>query len=137
MNSKNNISPSQIVYNHIKEGRKIEAIKILREETGIGLKEAKEFIEKFELKNIPKQSSVQVSGLVLDELRKGSKIEAIKKYREETGTGLKDSKDIIERAIIENPEVKKQMDEVNKEKRKKAGIYLLIIGLIIILFYFL
>ncbi|RPI70324.1 MAG: hypothetical protein EHM47_12325 [Ignavibacteriales bacterium] len=136
MNDKN-ISPSQIVYNHIKAGRKIEAIKILREETGLSLKEAKIFVEKLEKKSSSKISG-DVSAAVLEELKKGSKIQAIKKYREEMGAGLKDSKEIIEKIIEENPEVKNQMNEVNKGLRKKAFIYALIAGLIfILLFYFL
>lgn len=138
MNDRKSISPSQIVYNHIKEGRKIEAIKILCEETGISLKDAKEFIEKFELKNFSKQPSIEASESVLNHLRKGSKIGAIKKNRKETGMGLKDSKEAVEKIIDENPEVKKEMEEINKQQRKKAGIYILLIGLIIItLLYFL
>jgi len=138
MDDNNNVYPSEIVYNHIKEGRKIEAIKILREETGMSLRDAKEFIEKFELRNFSKQSSIEASESVLNHLRKGSKIGAIKKYREETGMGLKDSKEAVEKMIDENPEIKKEMEEINKQQRKKAGIYILLIGLIIItLLYFL
>jgi ribosomal protein L7/L12 len=133
MNENSNFSASEKVYTYIKEGRIIEAIKILREETGLSLKEAKEFIEKFKLKNRASLPAGNVSESVIDHLRKGSKIDAIKKYREETGMGLKDSKEFIENIIDSQPDLKKQMDEVNKKALKKALIYLLIFALLIIL----
>ena len=37
------------------------------------------------------------SPAVLDQLRRGNKIAAIKQYREETGVGLKEAKDFVER----------------------------------------
>jgi hypothetical protein len=39
---------SNEVRKHVKQGRKIEAPKLLRQETGMGLKEAKEIIEEIE-----------------------------------------------------------------------------------------
>lgn len=39
-----------------------------------------------------------VSEQVADALRRGRKIEAIKRYREETGASLRDAKDAVDRA---------------------------------------
>lgn len=83
----------------LSEGRKIEAVKLYRERTGAGLKEAKDAVE-----TIERGESV-ASGEALDSsleaemvslLEGGKKVEAIKLYRERTGTGLKEAKDAVE-----------------------------------------
>ena len=93
-------------------GHKIAAIKMVREACGIGLKEAKEIVDSwFDGKEIPlppiikqcappnrtvnpaaKEPSEEVRALY----RQGKKIQAIKLYREETGVGLKEAKDMVE-----------------------------------------
>lgn len=80
-------------------GRPIQAIKQLRELTGLGLKEAKDIIDGTRLVTLPiappplpTLSEDEVVGLV----RAGRKIEAIKRVREETGCGLKEAKDQVE-----------------------------------------
>ena len=84
----------------LEEGNKIEAIKLYREETGAGLKEAKDAVEAVG------RGSVFLSVENRDEadddklrelLRSGQKIQAIKLYRERTGVGLKEAKDAVER----------------------------------------
>jgi ribosomal protein L7/L12 len=89
-----------------KPGGKIAAIKAYRDETGAGLKDAKDAVE-YWLAN-PGSSQGTMSGPwpssasalsqhVKDIARKpGSKIAAIKAYRDETGAGLKDAKDAVE-----------------------------------------
>ena len=87
-------------------GRKIEAIKIYRAQTGVGLKEAKDAVEMFERGQTPPSPSTPgpapvIPGHVnLDEIRRllaaGNKLEAIKRYREQTGTGLKEALDVID-----------------------------------------
>ena len=79
-------------------GRKIEAIKLYRELTGVGLKEAKEAVEA--MMAAPSAAPVPSSNLDLEPVRalmiKGRKIEAIKLYRELTGVGLKEAKEAVE-----------------------------------------
>ncbi len=87
-------------------GKKIEAIKLVREQTGLGLKEAKDAVEAIErgetLELTLRVTSTThgVSGVDLDPitelLRQNKKIEAIKLYREQTGLGLKEAKDAVE-----------------------------------------
>jgi ribosomal protein L7/L12 len=83
-------------------GRKIEAIKQLREATRAGLAEAKEAVERMEYgAEFPRVQDERSSQLELafeleDLLRAGRKIEAIKLYRERTGAGLKEAKDAVE-----------------------------------------
>ena len=86
--------------------RKINAIKLYREFTGEGLKEAKEAVEALERgqkpafsANHPSSASQPAGDLMArieQELRAGRKIEAIKLYREFTGQGLKEAKEAVE-----------------------------------------
>jgi ribosomal protein L7/L12 len=93
--------------------RKIEAIKALREETGMGLAEAKEAVEsgrcgpgleeKVDLLlrhfgvEVPADTQWQL--LARDP---SQKIAAIKAYREETGAGLAEAKDAVEEWVRRN-----------------------------------
>lgn len=86
-------------------GNKINAIKIYRQRTGVGLKEAKEAVERM-MKEGPDAADSATNaapqqGLVdPDELqrliRTGQKLQAIKYYRETTGMGLKEAKDAVD-----------------------------------------
>ncbi|HLF89290.1 MAG TPA: ribosomal protein L7/L12 [Anaerolineales bacterium] len=87
-------------------GRKIEAIKIYREQTGVGLKEAKDAVEMFERGQAPPPPSSPTPPLTIpgnvnmDEIRQllavGKKIDAVKRYREQTGLGLKEALNVID-----------------------------------------
>ena len=84
-------------------GRKIEAIKLYRDVTGAGLKEAKDAVEALERDgSLPPQRAQAASGPgvdnaeILELLRAGQKIRAIKLYRERTGSGLADAKNAVE-----------------------------------------
>jgi len=94
----------------IQSKQKIYAIKLFRETFGVGLKEAKDAVDAMEA-----GKSIDISGMQLVTsapaglqsnteniaeiqrlLRDGSKIEAIKRFREMTGVGLKEAKDAVE-----------------------------------------
>ena len=88
-------------------GKKIEAIKLYRQETGRGLKEAKDAVEALAAgRPIARRSGESVEntgvdptsleGQVLALLLGQKKILAIKFYREQTGVGLKQAKDAVE-----------------------------------------
>nr|WP_243175624.1 ribosomal protein L7/L12 [Clostridium gasigenes] len=85
--------------NLIAEGKRIKAIKKYRIVTGLGLKEAKDYVDslsKFDqsvgsdtmLENI----DVELKNLI----EQGEKIKAIKRYRIVTGLGLKEAKDYVD-----------------------------------------
>ncbi len=83
--------------------RKIYAIQLYREQTGVGLKEAKDAVEAIERGGRPAHLSPPItpSGPLDEEdlkrlLRLGNKIEAIKQYRLRTRVGLKEAKDAVE-----------------------------------------
>jgi ribosomal protein L7/L12 len=96
-------------YDHVRQlvndGKKLEAVKYVREQTDLSLQEAKaavEAIARGETPNLPQHAAAAhgVAGVDLDEINEllvqGKKIEAIKLYREQTGVGLKEAKDAIE-----------------------------------------
>lgn len=82
----------------------IEAIKLVREKHGIGLKEAKDYVEilrKGEPGDVPQKVGFKdVSDLrneVMRLVREGKKIEAIKLVQDSTRMGLKQAKDLVEK----------------------------------------
>jgi ribosomal protein L7/L12 len=82
------------------ESRKIEAIKLYRERTGAGLKDAKDAVgamEKARPISLPADPSGVVDQVFLDLLRAGSTINAIKHYRRVTGASLSDAKHVVAR----------------------------------------
>jgi ribosomal protein L7/L12 len=93
----------------IEAGNKIEAIKVYRELTGVGLKESKDAVDAMEAgKPVMLTNSQAFSQTfsgnddkeLLDEINRhlhnGNKIEAIKVYREKYKVGLKEAKDAVE-----------------------------------------
>jgi len=99
----------------IARGAKIEAVKLYREATGLGLAESKDAVEELErtlgrassetsrLLTTPRPVPPPPTGMtpekhaaVLDALRRGNKIEAIKHFRDATGFGLAESQDAVE-----------------------------------------
>lgn len=110
----------------LEQGNKIEAIKQLRRVTGLGLKEAKDWIESYERGGEPPalpsmephpegrdpNASFTLSKEALDALRRGSTIEAIKIIRERTGVGLAEAKNIVEMIQKELPDVEDEQPTV-------------------------
>jgi ribosomal protein L7/L12 len=90
----------------VQDGKKIDAIKWVREQTDLGLKEAKDAVEAIErgetpdLRSHARTATHGVTGVDLDEINElllqDKKIEAIKLYRQQTGVGLKEAKDAID-----------------------------------------
>ncbi len=131
---------SPAVFGQLELGNKIEAIKILREETGMSLLEAKELIEGAETQNPAHrapgtQRQTAISHAVLDQLMQGKKIEAIKVLRSETGMQLKEAKDAVEQALFDHPEVKHQYDEISKEGKKSLLFKFVVFCVVVYLTY--
>ena len=107
-----NIQSYPSVVAAIKAGRKIEAIKLLREATGLGLKEAKDLVDCYDAQgyaDFPDRpvaevdsQSLQFDQAIVDALNRGRKIEAIKLLRQASGIGLKEAKDLVDRYCAEN-----------------------------------
>ena len=91
--------------------QKVQAIKYHREQTGLGLPESKAIVEEmFAGTYVPKAtksssatistgSSVSLDDYIRTHFNKNTKVQAIKYYREQTGLGLKEAKDAVERLI--------------------------------------
>lgn len=99
----------QDIYDLIRDGRTIEAIKRYRERYGVGLAEAKSAVEHMRdgqpatndsqaLARREPGDLVSIKDLVL----RGNKIQAIKLYREQTGVGLREAKAAIEQMARES-----------------------------------
>lgn len=82
-------------------GRKIEAIKVHRQYTGMGLKQAKEFVEALEVTGKPPAApraelSLAAMAQVRELIAAGKTIQAVKLVREDTGWGLRQAKDFVD-----------------------------------------
>jgi ribosomal protein L7/L12 len=85
----------------IRKGRKIDAIKRYRAQTGAGLAEAKEAVEAMERGEPPPPSRDApapdgIDAELWELLKNGRKIEAIKRFRAQTGAGLAEAKTAVE-----------------------------------------
>lgn len=81
-------------------GNKIEAIKLLRAATGLGLKEAKDAVEHLEasgsLAMAQQIATAPGSERIASALEQGNKLEAVRLYREQNRVGLKEAKEAID-----------------------------------------
>jgi ribosomal protein L7/L12 len=84
----------------LRQGRNIEAIKLYREQTGLGLAAARDAVERMIGQgDNPAHNEVVANATenqILELLAAGRKIAAIKLYREQTSCGLKEAKDAVE-----------------------------------------
>lgn len=97
----------QQVEHLLAKGGKMEAIKLMREKTGLGLAEAKAAVEAIgkDAAIVTPARSLQatikraqdMSDEVQHLVAQGHKIEAIKLIRERAGLGLKEAKDLVDR----------------------------------------
>ncbi|KQU73634.1 MULTISPECIES: ribosomal protein L7/L12 [unclassified Rhizobacter] len=90
------------VVDALRRGNKIEAIKLLRDATGLGLSEAKDAVERVESGESPalqeRVRSSTMSPEIEAALQQGNKIEAIRLLRAQTGVGLKEAKEAVDAA---------------------------------------
>ncbi|RPI24346.1 MAG: hypothetical protein EHM70_21405, partial [Chloroflexota bacterium] len=90
---------------YMRQGKKLDAIRVYRQATLAGLKEAKDAVERIEAGAPPHQQESQHVNYPLREdwrpeveslLRQGKKIDAIRVFRMATGAGLKEAKDVVD-----------------------------------------
>ena len=90
----------------IRRGEKIGAVKLYRERTGVGLKEAVDAIEAMQRGEQPRRHTA-VEAIpaefpdVVSLIEQGKQIAAIKLYREKTGAGLAKSKAAVEALAVQ------------------------------------
>ena len=115
MPAPNEMLPPEVL-DAVRRGQTIEAIKLLRETTGLGLKEAKDLVDAVRSGALDEASVAErvdaarqrgdVSGALGEAgtlqaavdaaLQRGDMVEAIRLVREQTGLGLKEAKDRVE-----------------------------------------
>ena len=102
----------------------IAAIKITREATGLGLKEAKDAVDAYSrgasgVSGTPENVEFPLDAIA--SLHQGNLIEAIRITREKTGLGLKESKDAVERHLAQNPNINQLFQTA--AARKRGGVW--------------
>lgn len=99
------IGADQEIRELLARGKKIQAIKLVRDQTGLDLQEAKDYVEALPSDPLMSQMEYGQSTPTLpfdaeQEIRRlltnGDKIQAIKRVRELTGLGLKEAKDYVD-----------------------------------------
>jgi ribosomal protein L7/L12 len=115
-------------------GNKIEAIKILREQTGLGLAEAKDIVDRAERGADPRARVTGLSDgkLPLEAtvtLQRGDKIGAIRIVHRAANLDLKDSKGAVEAAIAADPALQAMFATLGAARRRRALLW--IVGLLI------
>ena len=88
------------------QGRKIEAIKQVRTATGWGLREAKDYVDALAYATLPAlgaadEAAMEQAARAL--IQQGRPIEAIRRVRELTNWGLRESKDYVDGLIRDDP----------------------------------
>lgn len=128
----------------LRAGNKIEAIKIVRQETGLGLAEAKQLVEHVDRGggsppdsssrrpcSDPEDVDMPIAALVA--LRAGKMIDAVAALREKSGLGLMESKQAIEAYLAGNPTLQRQFVDAAAAQRKPPfviiGVVLAIVAL--------
>jgi ribosomal protein L7/L12 len=82
------------------QGQKIAAVKLYKDQTGVGLAEAKQAVESMQAGAGPPSSPAEIGGDLEAELLRllgrGDKLEAVKLYRDQKGTSLLEAKQAVE-----------------------------------------
>ena len=122
-------------------GRSVEAIKLLRSATGIGLKEAKLAIDQH-LRGHPlaaparaatTSASVALPAPVAEALQRGNKLEAIQLLHRHTGLALKDAANAIA-AVTQGSAVRSGALSPGEVPRAGGGLWIAVIVAVCLLF---
>jgi ribosomal protein L7/L12 len=89
------------------EGKVIHAVKLVRQHTGLGLRDAKGYVDRLAagastqavapVRRSPETITPEAMARIQQLIAQGKKIHAIKELREHTGLGLKQAKDTVDR----------------------------------------
>lgn len=120
----------------LRQGNKIDAIKIVREKWGIGLAEAKDAVENAERGADPRPSGAIASPdgkfplEAVVALRQGDKIGAIKIVRTAFSLGLKEAKDAVDAHVAQDPALRAELESVVQRRRPGRLLWILAVLLI-------
>jgi len=118
-------------------GNKIDAIKIVREATGLGLKEAKEAVEQYVPGDRPFRAPERPSAgadafplAAVSALQNGKFIDAVKIVRQAQGGGLKDAKSAVDRYLASEPLIRGRFEAAQGDSRRGALLWLMALALL-------
>lgn len=107
----------------LRDGHVIEAIKIVREQTGLGLTEAKDAVDAH-LAGAPAHRTADPAASIplqaIGMLEAGNLIGAIKATRASAGLGLKDTKQIVDRYLESHPAIRERFAAAAAGKRSEV-----------------
>lgn len=122
-------------------GNIVEAVKVLRKETGLSLKEAKDLVDSY-IKNKGKpsfatQRHLEMPSAAVAALHNGKLVQAIKQFRQRNDMGLKDAKEAVEKYLEQNPATGKRFREASaRERNRIMKIGFLLLGLLATSYFF-
>jgi ribosomal protein L7/L12 len=118
-------------------GNKLEAIKIVREATGLGLKEAKEAVERYVPGDPPYRPPERASPgseviplAAVAALQNGKMIDAVKIVRAAHGRGLKEAKDAVDHYIATEPLIRSRFEAARAESRRSVRLWAIAIAML-------
>lgn len=121
----------------IESGRTIDAIKLLRESTGLGLAEAKQAVDRYAKgQKAPEAAYAPETPLppdVMQALRNGNKIEAVRLVRQHRGLGLREAHLLVEALEAKEPVPLGNLSPA--APRKSSGLLWLAILLIVAAYF--
>ena len=118
-------------------GDLVEAIRLLRQQSGMGLREAKDAVESYlrgeAVPDSPREAKIPVAAI--SALQEGRLIDAIRFTREANRIGLQDSKQAVEHYLATNSMVREQFQAAARRERRPLRtmviLALLIVALIV------
>jgi ribosomal protein L7/L12 len=117
-------------------GDMVEAIKLLRHQTGLGLREAKDVIEGcLRGEDHPAGSShEQIPLVAISALQEGRLIDAIRLTRAANGIGLKDAKEAVDHYLATNSMLREQFQAAARGARSPLRTLVILALLVAALF---
>ncbi len=114
----------------LRAGNKIDAITIVREATGLGLKEAKDAVEQYVPGDRPYRAPERRSFggeafplAAVSALQNGRFIDAVKIVRQAQGGGLKEAKEAVDRYVASEPLIRGRLGAARAETRRSALLW--------------
>lgn len=122
----------------LRDGRVIDAIKIVREQTGLGLAEAKTAVDAHVTGSTTQHVASETASIPLPAiamLAAGNLIGAIKATRAGTSLGLKDAKLAVEQHLETHPAIRERFKAAAAIKRSEVIRIAVAIGAILVALY--
>lgn len=121
----------------LQAGNKLDAIKLLREQTGLDLTQAKTLIERYlaDSESLERSATPHDNGdlpaAAKAALYKGNVIDAIKIVREHKRIDLKDAKQLVDRYLLDEPTLHNRIRMMRAEAGRRLLGWLIVIALLV------